>query len=80
MSQLRRLLRRGRPSARQGDFRTALERGEFVVTLEAVPAASPGGRGVDSLLKDAEELAADGRVHAMSLTDNPGGGHCHHAR
>jgi len=56
-------------------FRTALERGEFVVTLEAVPAASPGGRGVDSLLQDAQDLAADGRVHAMSLTDNPGGGH-----
>jgi methylenetetrahydrofolate reductase (NADPH) len=61
-----------RPTSR---LRTALEQGEFVVTLEAVPAASPGGRGVDSLLKDAQDLAADGRVHAMSLTDNPGGGH-----
>jgi methylenetetrahydrofolate reductase (NADPH) len=56
-------------------FRTALEQGEFVVTLEAVPAASPGGRGIDTLLKDAETLAADGRIDAMSLTDNPGGGH-----
>ncbi|HUS82462.1 MAG TPA: methylenetetrahydrofolate reductase C-terminal domain-containing protein [Dehalococcoidia bacterium] len=64
----------GPPRARSR-FRTALEQGEFVVTLEAVPAASPGGRGVDSLLSDAQELAADGRVHAMSLTDNPGGGH-----
>ncbi len=45
------------------------------MTLEVVPAASPSGRGVDSLLQDAADLAADGRVHAMSLTDNPGGGH-----
>jgi methylenetetrahydrofolate reductase (NADPH) len=27
------------------------------------------------LLQEAAELATDGRVHAMSLTDNPGGGH-----
>ncbi len=59
----------------QSRFRTALEQGEFVVTLEAVPAASPSGRGVDTIVKEAEELAAYGRVHAMSLTDNPGGGH-----
>ncbi len=45
------------------------------MTLEVVPAASPSGRGIDSLLQDAADLAADGRVHAMSLTDNPGGGH-----
>ena len=62
-------------SSRPSRFRGALERGEFVVTLEAVPAAGPGGRGIDTLLKDAEELAADGRIHAMSLCDNPGGGH-----
>ncbi len=62
-------------SSRPSRFRSALERGEFVVTLEAVPAAGPSGRGIDTLLKDAEELAADGRIHAMSLTDNPGGGH-----
>lgn len=61
------------PSA--GRFRSALEGGEFVVTFEVVPAAGPSGRGIDSLLKDAEELAADGRFHAMSLCDNPGGGH-----
>jgi methylenetetrahydrofolate reductase (NADPH) len=59
----------------QSRFPTALEQGEFVVTLEAVPAASPSGRGVDTIVKEAEELAAYGRVHAMSLTDNPGGGH-----
>ena len=59
----------------KGRFRTALEQGEFVITLEAVPAASPGGRGVDTLLQEAAEFAADGRIHAMSLTDNPGGGH-----
>jgi methylenetetrahydrofolate reductase (NADPH) len=63
------------PSKPCGRFRSALERGEFVVTLETVPPASPSGKAIDSLLQDAADLAADGRVHAMSLTDNPGGGH-----
>ena len=56
-------------------LRTALERGEFVITLEAVPPASPRGPAVDTLIKEASELAADSRFHAMSLTDSPGGGH-----
>ena len=54
-------------------FREALERGEFAVTCEVIP-----GRGVDEpsqrrVIEQAHELYATGRVHALSITDNPGG-------
>ncbi|HBT95305.1 MAG TPA: methylenetetrahydrofolate reductase [Coriobacteriia bacterium] len=54
-------------------FREALESGEFVVTCELIP-----GRGANEPAQQKEYDAAvsiynTGRVHAISITDNPGG-------
>lgn len=54
-------------------FRQALEKGEFVVTCEMIP-----GRGAreEAQVKEfghAKEIFATGRVHAISITDNPSG-------
>jgi len=45
----------------------------FVVTLELVPAREATGRAVDAVLGIAKDAFADGRVSAVSITDNPGG-------
>ena len=45
----------------------------FVITLELVPGAQPSRRNVDGVLKIAEDAFQDGRVSAVSITDNPGG-------
>lgn len=54
-------------------LRKAIEGGEFVVTIEMIP-----GRGAseDAQVKEYEEMKGiyqTGRVHAISITDNPGG-------
>ncbi|MDP6523798.1 MAG: methylenetetrahydrofolate reductase C-terminal domain-containing protein [Kiritimatiellia bacterium] len=46
---------------------------EFLVTFELVPGRSARGRNVQKLLAFAEEAASDGRLDALTLTDNPGG-------
>jgi methylenetetrahydrofolate reductase (NADPH) len=45
----------------------------FVITLELVPKRSSLGRSVDKILAIAEDAYADGRISAVSITDNPGG-------
>ena len=45
----------------------------FVVTLELVPGRESTGRAVDTVLGIARDAFADGRVSAVSITDNPGG-------
>lgn len=45
----------------------------FVVTLELVPARESFGRSTETLLGIASDAFADGRVSAVSITDNPGG-------
>lgn len=45
----------------------------FVVTLELVPGRESGGRSVDTLKGIAQDAFADGRISAVSITDNPGG-------
>jgi methylenetetrahydrofolate reductase (NADPH) len=47
--------------------------GHFVVTLELVPGREAGGRSVDTVIGIAREAYADGRISAVSITDNPGG-------
>ena len=54
-------------------MREAIEKGEFVVTVEVIP-----GRGANTdtqkhELKLAEEVWATGRAHAISVTDMPSG-------
>ena len=50
-----------------------LEKGKFVVTLELVPGAESGGRSVDRVMTIAKDALADGRISAVTITDNPGG-------
>ena len=45
----------------------------FVVTLELVPGRESFGRSTDTLIGIAKDAFADGRVSAVSITDNPGG-------
>ena len=45
----------------------------FVVTLELVPGREASGRTVDTVLGIARDAFSDGRVTAVSITDNPGG-------
>ena len=45
----------------------------FVITMELVPGREPAGRSVDSIKGMATDAFADGRVSAVSITDNPGG-------
>ena len=46
---------------------------KFVVTLELVPGREAIGRSVDKVMGIARDAYADGRVSAVSMTDNPGG-------
>lgn len=45
----------------------------FVVTLELVPGREATGRSVDTVMGIAADAFSDGRVSAVSITDNPGG-------
>ena len=46
---------------------------KFVVTLELVPGTESRGHTLDTVLKIAADAYADGRISAVSITDNPGG-------
>lgn len=55
-------------------LREAFQNGEFTVTCEFVPARGKSGPGVDAAIEFATAAAASGtKIHAVSLTDNPGG-------
>ena len=45
----------------------------FVITLELVPGRESFGRSTDTLVGIAKDAFSDGRVSAVSITDNPGG-------
>ncbi len=47
--------------------------GRFVVTLELVPGRESTGRSVETVMAVAKDAFADGRISAVSMTDNPGG-------
>ena len=46
---------------------------EFTITYELVPGQGSGGRRLEKLLKFAALASEDGRIKALSITDNPGG-------
>ena len=55
-------------------FKQALsQRKEFIYTLELVPGRGSRGKTQDDILKTAEKAAKSRLVHALSITDNPGG-------
>ncbi|GAB6190630.1 methylenetetrahydrofolate reductase C-terminal domain-containing protein [Desulfocastanea catecholica] len=46
---------------------------KFVVTLELVPGRESSGRTIDTITGISKDASADGRITAVSITDNPGG-------
>ena len=55
-------------------FRASLfNKHEFTITFELVPGRGSGGKRLDGILRFAEEARKDGRIKALSITDNPGG-------
>jgi methylenetetrahydrofolate reductase (NADPH) len=55
-------------------FKTSLSNAdEFTITYELVPGQGSGGKRLDRLLEFAEKAKMDGRIKALSVTDNPGG-------
>ncbi len=55
-------------------LREALKNGEFTITCEFVPARGKDGPGVEAAIDFAKAMAgAATKIHAVSLTDNPGG-------
>jgi len=46
---------------------------KFTVTLELVPGTQSRGRRIDSVMQMARAAYEDGRISAVSITDNPGG-------
>ena len=45
----------------------------FIITLELVPGKESTGRSVDTVMGIAQDSFSDGRISAVSITDNPGG-------
>ena len=45
----------------------------FVMTMELVPGEQSKGKSVDTVMRIAEEATSDGRISAVTITDNPGG-------
>lgn len=55
-------------------LRDAFLQGDFAITCEFVPARGKSGPGVEAAIEFAKAAAASGtRIHAVSMTDNPGG-------
>ena len=50
-----------------------LSKREFIYTLELIPGRGSRGKTQDDVLRMAEKVAKSRLVHAVSLTDNPGG-------
>ena len=46
---------------------------KFVMTMELVPKAESSGRSIDAVLALADGAQKDGRLSAVTITDNPGG-------
>ncbi len=62
------------PAEVKNPFREVLARRDrFVYTVELVPGRGSRGKSQDEVLRFAEEAAKGGLVHALSITDNPGG-------
>ena len=46
---------------------------DFIITLELLPGKESVGRSVDTVMGIAKDSFSDGRISAVSITDNPGG-------
>ena len=54
-------------------FREAIQAGEFAVTVELIPGRGAREASQEALKETAKRVMATGRVHAVSVTDAPGG-------
>ena len=55
-------------------FRNSLfDKEDFTLTFELVPGRGSGGKKIEGLLEFAVQAKNDGRIKALSITDNPGG-------
>ena len=61
------------PTERKRFREALLGKEEFVYTLELVPGRGSRGKTQDEILRLAEQVAQSKLVHALSVTDNPGG-------
>ncbi|HHB75231.1 MAG TPA: methylenetetrahydrofolate reductase, partial [Desulfobulbus sp.] len=52
---------------------TLLDPETFTLTYELVPGRGAGGKKIDRLLEFARLAGEDGRISALSVTDNAGG-------
>ena len=50
-----------------------LDSERFIITLELVPGRESFGQSVDTVKGIARDAFSDGRISAVSITDNPGG-------
>jgi len=50
-----------------------LDKKEFIYTLELVPGRGSRGKSQDDILRIADRAAQSKIIHAVSITDNPGG-------
>ncbi len=50
-----------------------LDEHEFTLTFELVPGRGSGGKRLERILEFAQAARKDGRIKALSITDNPGG-------
>jgi len=62
------------PAEVKSSFREVLaRRSRFIYTVELVPGRGSRGKSQEQVLRFAEQAARGGLVHALSITDNPGG-------
>ncbi len=54
-------------------LKEAFENDEFVITFELIPGRGAHEISQEKALQEAERIFQTGRVHAVSITDNPGG-------
>lgn len=54
-------------------FQEAIRQGEFAVTVELIPGRGAVEPSLEALVATAKRLMETGRVHAVSVTDAPGG-------
>src|SRR4030065_1133336 len=50
-----------------------LKKKEFIYTLELVPGRGSRGKTQDEIIRVAEKAAKSRLIHALTITDNPGG-------
>jgi len=54
-------------------FKNSLQAEELSVTWELVPGRGAVEKGQEELVRSAEAAAKCGKIHALTITDNPGG-------